>query len=114
MTLLRWILLVAGIVALTLFVLANPAPLPVHLWPGGWMFEAAGWQVLLATALVGFAVGAALVWLAHVPRMRRLARLERSAALLKGELEAAKGVTAPPAAPARRAVAPTGTAVAVR
>ncbi len=113
MTLLRWILLVAGIVALTLFVLANPETLPVHLWPGGWVFQAPGWQILLATALVGFVVGAAVVWLAHVPQMRRLARLERSASLLKGELEAAKGVTAPTASAPRRS-APTGTAVAVR
>lgn len=113
MTLLRWILLVAGIMALTLFVLANQGTLPVHLWPGGWMFEAPGWQVLLATALVGFVVGAAVVWLAHVPRMRRLARLERSAALLKGELEAAKGVTAAPPSSPRRS-APAGTALAVR
>ncbi len=111
MTLLRWVLLAAGIVALTLFVLANPEPLPVHLWPGGWVFQAPGWQILLATALVGFAAGAAVVWLAHVPQMRRLARLERSAALLKGELEAAKGVTA---APSPRRSAPPGTAVAVR
>ncbi len=112
MTLLRWVLLVAGIIALTLFVLANPVPLPVHLWPGGWVFEAPGWQVLLATALVGFLLGAAVVWLAHVPQMRRLSRLERSAALLKGELDQAKGVTAP-APPSPRRASP-GTAVAVR
>lgn len=114
MTLLRWILLLAGIVALTLFVLANPGAIPVHLWPGGWVFEAPGWQVLLATALVGFVLGAAIVWLAHVPEKRRLTRLERSAALLKSELEQARGVGGGQAAATTAARRPAGTAVAVR
>lgn len=109
----RWLLLLLGIVALTLFVLANPGATSLRLWPGGMLVEAQGWTVFLGCALLGFLLGAGVVWAAHLPRMRRLTRLERSAALLESEV-AERRRAASPGVPPRPAPVATGTAVRVR
>jgi len=107
----RWLLILLGIVALTLFVLANPEARGVRLWPGGLVLEGAAWQVLLGAAAIGFGLGAVVVWIAHVPEKRRLARLQRSSSLLKAELDERRlGGAAP--VPARQPA--RGTAVTVR
>jgi uncharacterized integral membrane protein len=86
----RWLLVALGALALTLFVIANPAPIRVHLWPHGWAVEAPAWQVLLTLALVAFLLGAAIVWLAHLPEKRRMAELERSVMLIRDDLATRK------------------------
>ncbi|MBY0336342.1 MAG: lipopolysaccharide assembly protein LapA domain-containing protein [Acetobacteraceae bacterium] len=84
---LRWILLGLGVAVLVLFILANPQAVALRLWPGGWQVEGAAWVVAIAAATLGFVIGAAIVWLAHLPEKRRLADLERAARLLDAEYE---------------------------
>lgn len=80
--------LLPGLFAILLgaFALANPQMVTLTLWPAGWALELAAWQAVLAPAMLGFLLGALIVWFAHLPIRRNLAQLRQAAALLDAEL----------------------------
>ncbi|MDB5415062.1 MAG: hypothetical protein JWR10_3397 [Rubritepida sp.] len=77
-----------AIVALLLgiFAVANHQIVTVALWPGGWLAELPLWQAVLGPCLVSFLLGAAIVWISHLPQKRNMARLRQAASLLDAEL----------------------------
>lgn len=75
-------------VLLGVFALANPAVVPVALWPRGLLLDVAMWQAILLPAALAFLAGAAIVWFAHVPQRRRLREVEQAARLLEADLAA--------------------------
>jgi hypothetical protein len=44
------------------------------------------WQAILLPAALGFLAGALIVWVAHVPHRRRLARVENAARLMEADI----------------------------
>lgn len=82
----RWVLFVPLLVLLVLFALSNMQEVELRLWPFDLAWLAPLSVAVLMLSALGFLLGAAMTWAAHLPARRRARQLEQAAKLLEAEL----------------------------
>jgi lipopolysaccharide assembly protein A len=88
MKILRWIALAIAALLLVLFAVSNREPVSVGLWPLPDTVGLPLYLVVLATLLVGFAVGELVAWVGSWHWRREARRSREKIATLERQLEA--------------------------
>ena len=103
---LRALLLAPVLLVLIAFVLSNPQPVSLAMWPTDVTLEAPLSIATLVIAGIFFLLGAVMVWLPGLGHRRRAHRAEKRARSLTAELAARDKAAAAPVTAAPRLAGP--------